>query len=242
MYHRFGCPQAFLGIALWNEALHKEAMINENLLAKTELFRDMDPSSLMLLGAHGVEKRLAAGEVLFLEGAQGAAFYLVEHGTIRLSKSGMEGQEVTLRLVQPGEIFAEVILFENSTYPVNAVAVTASTVLAIPRDFFLSMLDDREFRNRFIANIMRKQRYLAERIRYLTTFDVEQRFFLFLIERYGRQNVYTIELPKKDISAAIGTIPETFSRLIQRLKQQGLLEWEGSQLKVNPEVWGLYET
>lgn len=231
-----------MGIALWNEALHKEAMINENLLAKTELFRDMDPSSLMLLGAHGVEKRLAAGEVLFLEGAQGAAFYLVEHGTIRLSKSGMEGQEVTLRLVQPGEIFAEVILFENSTYPVNAVAVTASTVLAIPRDFFLSMLDDREFRNRFIANIMRKQRYLAERIRYLTTFDVEQRFFLFLIERYGRQNVYTIELPKKDISAAIGTIPETFSRLIQRLKQQGLLEWEGSQLKVNPEVWGLYET
>jgi len=185
---------------------------------------------------------LAAGEVLFLEGAQGAAFYLVEHGTIRLSKSGMEGQEVTVRLVQPGEIFAEVILFENPTYPVNAVAVSASTVLAIPRDIFLLMLDDREFRNRFIANIMRKQRYLAERIRYLTTFDVEQRFFLFLIERYGRQNTYTIELPKKDISAAIGTIPETLSRLIQRLKQQGILEWEGSQLKVSPEVWDLYET
>jgi len=215
-------------------------MISVDLLGKTELFRGMEPASLERLGAHAARQRLSAGEVLFLEGAQGTAFYLVEGGTIRLSKSGMEGQEVTVRLVQPGEIFAEVILFENTTYPVNAVAITASTVLAIPRAIVLTMLDDREFRNRFIANIMRKQRYLAERIRYLTTFDVEQRFFLFLIERYGRRNVYTIDLPKKDISAAIGTIPETFSRLIQRLKQQGLLEWEGSDLKVSPEVWDLY--
>lgn len=201
----------------------------------------MEPSSLARLGAHGARQRLSAGEVLFLEGAQGMAFYLVEDGTIRLSKSGMEGQEVTVRLVQPGEIFAEVILFENPTYPVNAVALTASTVMAIPREIFLTMLDEKGFRNRFIANIMRKQRYLAERIRYLTTFDVEQRFFLFINERYGRHSSYKIELPKKDISAAIGTIPETFSRLIQRLKQQGLLEWEGSDLKVSPQVWELYE-
>jgi CRP/FNR family transcriptional regulator len=217
-------------------------MINENMLGKTDLFRDMEPATLERLKAHGVEQRLSAGEVLFLEGAQGTAFYLIEQGTIRLSKSSMEGQEVTVRLVEPGEIFAEVILFENPTYPVNAVAVTASTVLAIPRAIFLAMLDDREFRNRFITNIMRKQRYLAERIRYLTTFDVEQRFFRFLLERYGRQSAYTIELPKKDISAAIGTIPETFSRLIQRLKLQGVLEWEGANLKVAPEVWELYET
>lgn len=228
-------------IALWDDALHKETMISGNLLGKNDLFRDMEPSSLERLGAHSARLRLTAGDVLFVEGANGTAFYLAEDGTIRLSKSGMDGQEITVRLVQAGEIFAEVILFENPTYPVNAVALTNSTVVSIPREIFLSMLDEKAFRNRFIANIMRKQRYLAERIRYLTTFDVEQRFFLFLNERYGKRGTYRIELPKKDISAAIGTIPETFSRLIQRLKRQGLLEWEGQDLKVSPEAWDWYD-
>ena len=161
--------------------------------------------------------------MLFLEGAQGRAFYLLEDGVIRLSKSAVYGQEITVRLVQPGQTFGEVILFENPAYPVNAVAVVPSKVFAIPRTIFLAILDDREFRNEFIANLMRKQRYLTERILYLTSYDVEQRFFRFLLERYGKKTIYTIDLPKKDISAAIGTIPETFSRLIQRLKQQGLL-------------------
>lgn len=215
-------------------------MIGENMLSRTDLFRGIEAASLEKLCAQGMEQRLDAGDILFLEGAQGQAFYLLEQGTLRLSKSGIEGQEITVRLVEAGEIFAEVILFENPAYPVNAVAVVASRVLAIPRTVFLTMLDEREFRNRFIANIMRKQRYLTERILYLTSLDVEERFFRFLLERYGQQATFTIDLPKKDISAAIGTIPETFSRLIQRLKQQGLLEWEGSLLKVSPEVWELY--
>lgn len=212
----------------------------EDLLSQTDLFRGMEAEALARLGVQCAPRELAPGEHLFLEGATGASFFLLLEGTVRLYKTGPDGQEISVRLVRPGEIFAEVILFENPGYPVNAVAVGASRVCVIPREVFLAMLDERAFRNRFIANLMRKQRYLAERIRYLTTFDVEERFFRFLLERYGRRAEYAIDLSKKDISSAIGTIPETLSRLVQRLKQAGVVEWEGTRLKVEASVWEAY--
>jgi CRP/FNR family transcriptional regulator len=85
--------------------------------------------------------------------------------------------------------------------------------------------------------LMRKQRYLTERILYLTTREVEDRFFDFLAEQYGRRDVYDIPLAKKDVAAAIGTIPETFSRLLLRLKAEGLGSWDGDRLELAPGFW-----
>ena len=68
--------------------------------------------------------------------------------------------------------------------------------------------------------------------------DVEDRFFDFLEEHYGRREDYRIPLTKKDVAAAIGTIPETFSRLLLRLKEQGTGSWEGERLRLTPGFWG----
>jgi CRP/FNR family transcriptional regulator len=116
-----------------------------------------------------------------------------------------------------------------------------STVFAVNRAVFNDLLSNESFRKKFIINLMQKQRYLAERIMYMMSYDVEERFFRFLLDRYGRFEEIRIDLPKKDIAAAIGTIPETFSRLIARLKNHGAIEWEGNRLKVNPEWSKMYE-
>jgi len=82
---------------------------------------------------------------------------------------------------------------------------------------------------------MKKQRYLAGRILYLTSFDVEERFFRFLIEHYGTGGTYSVDMAKKDMASAIGTIPETFSRLINRLRGLGVIAWEGQTLTVRKD-------
>ena len=154
---------------------------------------------------------------------------------MRLYKTSPEGQEVALRIVRPGEVFAEVVLFENPVYPVSASALSRVRVFAMDRTSFADLLDERDFRNEFIAMLMKKQRYLAGRILYLTSFDVEERFFRFLIEHYGTSGTYSVDMAKKDMASAIGTIPETLSRLINRLKGLGVISWEGSSLIVKKD-------
>ena len=209
------------------------------LFEKSDLFAGM-ADELKSLRTAGSIKNMSNGELLFTEGEPGNYFYLLIDGGIRLFKTSPAGQEVDIRLVKPGEIFAEVIIFERDIYPVSAIAVMPSTVFAVNRIVFNDLLTDKSFRKKFIINLMQKQRYLAERIMYMMSYDVEERFFRFLLDRYGRFEEVQIDLPKKDIAAAIGTIPETLSRLIARLKNHGAIEWDGNSLKVNPESWEMY--
>lgn len=204
-------------------------------LRKTELFRGMSDDALDRITFGGKLKRFEQGEILFTEGSQGKEFFLLVEGDVRIFKTSPEGQEISLRIIRPGEIFAEVILFENASYPVSAMALNTGSAFGIDRSSFTGLLDDKNFRNEFIVMLMRKQRYLAERIMYLTSYDVEERFFQFLMERYGKQELYKIDMAKKDIASAIGTIPETFSRLILRLRNLGVLQWEENTLKVKKD-------
>ncbi|HQI82868.1 MAG TPA: Crp/Fnr family transcriptional regulator [Deltaproteobacteria bacterium] len=206
-----------------------------DILERSELFRGLSARALARLAAMGRQKSFGPGATLFLEGSRASEFYLLMEGEVRLFKTSPDGQEVVLRIIRPGQVFAEVVLFENPLYPVSASALGRVLVFAMDRAAFSGLLDDGDFRTEFIAMLMQKQRYLTERILYLTSLDVEERFFRFLIERYGTGGDYRVDMAKKDMASAIGTIPETFSRLINRLKNLGVLSWEGTSLSVKTD-------
>jgi CRP-like cAMP-binding protein len=209
----------------------------ETLLKNSELFSGMSDTAEKKIAGMGKIVKVPQNKMIFLEGEKGTSFYVLIEGSVRLFKSALDGREVTVKLAAPGEIFAEVILFEQDRYPVSATAVSNSALFAMNRTNFNTLLDDPDFRAEFISVLMKKQRYLAGRILYLTALDVEERFFRFLAEHYGRKAAYDIAISKKDLASAIGTIPETLSRLIQRLTQRGIIRWDGNRLELADNFW-----
>jgi CRP/FNR family transcriptional regulator, dissimilatory nitrate respiration regulator len=204
----------------------------ERLLAASEYFRGLSDAHRRALAGACASRPLRKRETLFLEGEQGRAVFLLAAGAVQLTKSSPDGREVVIRTVGPGEIFAEVILFEQDRYPVTAVAVRRSTVHELPRNAMLRLLKQEDFRQEFIGALMRRMRYLAERILHLAAYDVEGRFFEFIRQQYGEQGPCTVALSKKDLAAAIGTTPETFSRLLLRLRKEGRIRWKGRSLAI----------
>ena len=140
---------------------------------------------------------------------------------------------MVIKIVQPSEVFAEVVLFERENYPVTAVALAPCEVIVFPRAEVHLLLNTPSFRNDFIAMLMKKQRYLAERIVQQQAHDVESRLLWFLKEQFGNQKVVTLSISKKDVAAAIGTTPETLSRLLLKLKKRRILTWKGKTLTRN---------
>jgi CRP/FNR family transcriptional regulator, dissimilatory nitrate respiration regulator len=176
-------------------------------------------------------------ETLFHEGDEGEAMFLLAHGRVRLHKTAADGREVVINVIKPGEVFAEVILFEEKSYPVTAVALTDVIALKLPRRNLLSLLQQEDFRNDFIAMLLRKQRFLAERIRLLSSESVEDRLRAFLREQYGEREQITVEINKKQMASAIGATPETLSRILQRLKRQKSLQWQAGVIKIADSFW-----
>ena len=207
------------------------------IIQNTDFFRGIGEAHIASLAGISIPKNIQKKQTLFLEGQHGSAMYLLVYGTMQLHKSTPDGRDIVIRVIGPGEIFAEVVLFEENNYPVSAVALEDCLVLVLPKQQVHCLLAEEAFRNAFISLLMKKQRHLTNRILNLTLHDVQDRFFLFLKEQYGMKEVYNIPLSKKDISAAIFTNPETFSRLLQRLRHNGTLVWEQKKLTLKEGFW-----
>ena len=100
-------------------------------------------------------------------------------------------------MVKPGELFAEIVLFERETYPVSAVATERSVVAAIPRRSLYRLLDDGEFRDDFLRDLVGKMRLLSEQLYVLATMDVRRRLIRFFQVRYGAAS-YRARRPVKE--------------------------------------------
>jgi CRP-like cAMP-binding protein len=207
------------------------------ILDQTRFFEGISRSSKEALSKFCMPCERAKQTVLFREGEPGEAMFLLARGRISIHKLSPDGHETVIKVIKPGEVFAEVILFEKKLYPVTAVALTGVLVFKITRRDLLDLLRQEDFRNDFIAMLLRKQRYLADKIQQLTSQDVEQRLRAFLLEQYGERNQIQAEINKKQLAAAIGATPETLSRLLQDLKQRKCLIWKQGTITIAPVFW-----
>jgi len=211
------------------------------LLKESDFFSGITERSIRSLATICIPKRVNKRELIFLEGEEGNSIYILAEGGVQLYKTAADGREIVINTIRAGEIFAEVVLFEQNEYPVSAVALENSLLFRLSRQQIDCLLVVDSFRRDFIGMLMRKQRYLTDRILYLTGHDVEERFFFFLQQQFGCQREYRITLSKKDIAAAIGTIPETFSRLLLRLKEEETIRWEGDKLRLVEGFWERFD-
>ena len=176
---------------------------------------------------------------LFHEEEPGEAMYLLARGRVSLHKLSPDGREIVIKVIQPGEVFAEVILFERKNYPVTAVSLTEILAFKLLRRDLLQLLRQDDFRNDFIATLLRKQRYLTEKIQQLTSQDVEQRLRSFLREQYGEMERIEVEINKKQLAASIGATPETLSRLLQDLSRRKCLSWKKGIIIAADRFWNI---
>ncbi len=213
----------------------------KEILAQSERFTGWPGSSMTEIISRGNLRSVIKGAIVFLEGDPGKDFFVLLDGKIRLSKSTDDGHKSMVKIILPLEAFAVTVLFEDAVYPVTATAIEDSHLFTISKRAFLRFLDKPDFRDQFISLLMRKLLYLTDRILYLTSFDVEERFFRFLSDSYGKHETYTIDMSKKEVAGAVGTVPETLSRLLGRLKSKKVLEWENRNLRLVEGFWKRFD-
>ena len=209
------------------------------LMGKSQLFHFLDEKILNdIIESSATTVKYSSGTELFLEGEKARSFFLVLSGKIRISRFSPTGKEVILKNMLPGDSFAEVVIFEQDLYPATATAQEDSTILKINSKSFRNLLNDSRISKPFISNLFKKIRFLTRKIELLNTAEVSDRFYHFIETYYGKSEIVTFKESKKEIAALIGTIPETFSRMIKKLKQdKTILSWDKNQLNLKKDFW-----
>ena len=205
----------------------------------------MPEADLEALAHLAVSQAFARQDTIFWEGREAQGFYLLSRGYVKLVKSSPDGKEYIMRLVGPGETFAEAAVFSDASYPATAMALEDCQTLFFPKAPFLRHLAaSPTLARNMLATLSRLMLHLTRQLEDLSLKEVSARLARYLLERcqesHGRiEKGLAFELPttKTHLAAYLGTIGETLSRTLSRLKSQGLIEVEkGRIVIIDPAV------
>ncbi len=204
-------------------------------LGAIRLFEGLPAPQLNSLAEIAQLRGCKAGETLFESGQPGTHFFAVVTGKVRVFRASLSGKEQILSVFTAGESFAEVPVFEGKTYPASAQALEDSQLLTIPRRGFVELLRrEPELALGVMALLSSRLRLFVGQIAQLSLKEVPERLagYLLLLRAAQGRDELTLDLPKGQIASYLGTIPETLSRAIKKLTDQGLIEVAGSRVRV----------
>jgi uncharacterized membrane protein len=122
--------------------LARKAMDHSNLLRQIPLFESMEDADLSILGKKLTPKAFAEGDVIFKQGDEGDAMYLIEDGAVDIV-AGSGTQRVTLASLFGGQYFGELSLLDGALRSAAAVASRPTQALALQRDDFVDFVKRR---------------------------------------------------------------------------------------------------
>ena len=111
------------------------------LLRQVRVFRRIAPQDLEALAATLRETSLRKGQVLFREGDLGDTMYLVQRGTLIISKAVTGKVDQVLARFGTGEFFGEMALFDRAPRSATVQADTDATLLALDRQHLEHLIE-----------------------------------------------------------------------------------------------------
>ncbi|MFZ5811650.1 MAG: Crp/Fnr family transcriptional regulator [Thermodesulfobacteriota bacterium] len=199
-------------------------------VAALTLFSGLDPDKIAALAAVAELRRRQKGRLLFRTGEQADGFYGVASGKVRIYRSSPSGKEHILHVFGPGEAFAEVVVFQGGVFPADAQTLEDSELLFFPRRGFAALLrDDPELAMGMLALLSSRLRFFVKKIEELSLKEVPARLaaHLLLLHAAQKKRRLDLELSKGQLAGYLGTIPETLSRVLRRMAEDGLIALDG---------------
>ena len=200
------------------------------------LFSALTEAEWKELLPHLTRRELTVGAHLFLRGEPAGAFFVMLGGVIKLYRLSMNGQEKVMRLVRTGRSFAESVMFSpDPRYPVSALALQASQVVAIEREAYLRVLRGSFDTWCAIMAQMTARIYAHwDEIEGLSLHRSRARVAQYLLALRSNVKESRLDLPlrKSVIASQLGLAPETFSRALRALIDRNLIAVDESRIEI----------
>lgn len=169
---------------------------------------------------------------LFIQNQAAHHFFVLVHGQIKLTRTGIDGNEKVIDLIHPSQSFAEaVVLSQDEIYPVNALAIEHSRVIAIQANAYLGFLkQSTELCLGVMARMGQRMHWLINEIDRLVLHNATYRLISYLLEQAGTdssdQTEFRLNTPKAVIASRLSIAPETLSRTLKKLTLQKLIDYQ----------------
>ncbi|HZD54214.1 MAG TPA: Crp/Fnr family transcriptional regulator, partial [Woeseiaceae bacterium] len=182
-------------------------------------------------------REISRGQALFFEGDAAEQVYILTGGTVRLTKMTPDGRRQITGFRIAGDLIG---LAHRGSYHYTAEAIDAVSACRIGQRAFGQLCERFPgLQRRLLRHVCDELAQAQEQMLSLGRRSVRERLVILLLSLRGRIAEHghadsAIHLPmrRSDIADFIGTTVETVSRILTRLRKEGLIELPRSDLIV----------
>ena len=204
------------------------------------MFEGLSESDLRDIGDIAKTFEMKREQIVFAPEDEAEKVYVLISGKVKLSKVADDGKEVTIAVLQPGDVFGELALFGGETHDSFAEVIEDATICAIPRADFEGLLNTRPSLSLGLLNsIMERLRQAESQIEDLVFRSVPARvshLILKLAQEHGHVGpkgiTIHLRLTHQDVANFVGATRETVTNVLNELRSAGLIEIEHKQIRI----------
>jgi CRP/FNR family cyclic AMP-dependent transcriptional regulator len=208
-------------------------VIDRALLVDVELFRGLAPADLDTLVDAAEDRLFSRGDVLFSEGDDPTELFVVVSGRIAIANKSVDGRESVISLMEQGDLFGEMPLFDGLMRSAEARALEASEVVAIPYAPLRGLYETQpELLWNVVALLAGRLRSTDEALADSVFLDVTGRTAKRLLELAGDLDEFSLPITQEELAGMVGASRERVNKAIASFVRLGWIEQSDRRYRI----------
>ena len=197
-------------------------------LRRCFVFKALGHDDAQRLAAASRVRTYRRGELIFPAHDRSDCCFFVAYGAVKVYRLAASGQEVTIEIVLPGEVYGMVMLEDEGTWDSFLAATVDHTVVYhVPLDTVKELcLRKPQFALAVLRLLSRRLREARDRIEDFALYDVKERLAHTLASLALDHESHAVMQTHRELAGLVGTRPEEVTRSLRHLRQQGLIAYE----------------
>jgi CRP/FNR family cyclic AMP-dependent transcriptional regulator len=222
----------------------REPVLNVTTLRRLRALPWASDRQLENLLAHMALQRIERRTALFAEGAQSEVLYLLVSGVVKLSLRSLEGEDVLVSLICPGEFFGITSLMPGMQRAFRSDAFSDCWVGTVAADTFVTTLLGVPFADfsALMGTTVNRWFSLLHRYAHFQGLSLRQRLAMALLElaqKFGVQDdrgtILILQLTHEDLADLVGASRQKVTEHMKELERRQLILRDGRKLIVLPQ-------
>jgi CRP/FNR family cyclic AMP-dependent transcriptional regulator len=208
-------------------------VVEPRLLSDVEFFKGFEGTSLDDLVAAAETRALNRGDVVFTEDDDATELFVVESGRIAIANKSIDGRESVVALMERGDLFGEMALFDRRPRSAEARALESSTVTAIP---YRPLREIYERKPELLWNVVEllatRLRNTDEQLADSVFLDVTGRTAKRLLELAGEADEFSLPITQEELAGMVGASRERVNKAIASFVRLGWIEQSDRRYRI----------
>ncbi|MBM5575561.1 Crp/Fnr family transcriptional regulator [Deefgea sp. CFH1-16] len=215
-------------------------MNKAKLLSGSSLFCELTPSELENLAQQAQTRHVKAKQIIVAQGVCGDEMFAVIHGRLKVTRSNEEGREITLAILEGGEVFGELAMLDGAPRNASVEALEDGELLVLQRSAVDQYLDHHPHVMRSLITT------LCERLRSANDL-VQDTLFLplplrlakilrQLAHNYGQANAdgvrIDLKMTQQDLANFVGASRESVNKQLSHWEEAGFLKMKSGFIQI----------